>query len=274
MSDWLTRQTFLGKGSDEILARRKVGIIGLGGGGSHIAQQLAHLGVGNFTLFDPDHVEFSNLNRLVGATAKDAQRKRAKTNLFSRIIRKVNPIARVTGVQKQWQEESLLLGSCDVVFGCVDTYVAREQIERACRRFLIPYIDIGMDVSELPEGHVVAGQMILSMPDQPCLRCFGFLNDDLLAQEAARYGAAGGRPQVVWPNGILASAAVSTFVQLTTPWGSAAHPVAYLEYDGNAQTLMPSNRVEYRKNVECTHFRTQGDLGDAFWPQGATDCMR
>jgi molybdopterin/thiamine biosynthesis adenylyltransferase len=271
MSDWLTRQTFLGKSSDEVFASRRVGLIGLGGGGSHIAQQLAHLGVGNFTLLDPDYVEFSNLNRLVGATAKDAQRKRAKTRVFSQLIKKINPSARITAVPKQWQEESLLLGSCDVVFGSVDTYVAREQIERACRRFLIPYIDIGMDVWELSAGYVLSGQMILSMPDGPCLRCFGFLNDDLLAQEAARYGAAGGRPQVVWPNGILASAAVGTFVQLTTPWEKGAHPATYLEYDGNAQTLMPSNRLNYCNDIECVHFRAPGDLGDPFWPQRRAD---
>jgi hypothetical protein len=267
MTDWLARQTFLGKGCDEIIARSRVGIIGLGGGGSHIAQQLAHLGVGNFSLFDPDHVEFNNLNRLVGATAKDAKRQRTKTGLFSLLIRKINPRARVTCIQKQWQEEGILLGSCDVVFGCVDTYVAREQIERACRRFLVPYIDIGMDVSEFSQGYVVAGQMILSMPDRPCLRCFGFLNDDLLAQEAAGYGAAGGRPQVVWPNGILASAAVGTFVQLTTPWQKVFHPVAYLEYDGNAQTLVPSNRLKHVVNRHCSHFGDKNDLGDPFWSQ-------
>ena len=30
------------------------------------------------------------------------------------------------------------------------------------------------------------------------MHCFGFLNEQNLAQEAARYGDAGERPQVVW----------------------------------------------------------------------------
>jgi tRNA A37 threonylcarbamoyladenosine dehydratase len=41
MTERLSRQSFLGQSSDEILAHCRVGIIGLGGGGSHIAQQLS-----------------------------------------------------------------------------------------------------------------------------------------------------------------------------------------------------------------------------------------
>jgi len=74
MPDWLLRQSFLGANSDKVFSQCRVGVIGLGGGGSHIAQQLAHLGVSNFVLVDPDHVEETNLNRLVGATKKDVAR--------------------------------------------------------------------------------------------------------------------------------------------------------------------------------------------------------
>jgi len=202
MNDWLSRQSFLGANSDEVLSRCRAGIIGLGGGGSHIAQQLAHLGVGDFVLFDPDYVEETNLNRLVGATKKDAARATPKTTVSRRLIKRINRNAEVLQVPKEWQEEGRLVADCDVVFGCVDTYIAREEIERVCRRFMIPFIDIGMDVKELSDGYLISGQMILSMPDELCMRCLGFLSEELLTQEAGRYGAAGGRPQVVWPNGV------------------------------------------------------------------------
>ena len=48
------RQSFLGATSEQDLKRAKVGVIGLGGGGSHVIQQLAHLGVANYVLVDPD----------------------------------------------------------------------------------------------------------------------------------------------------------------------------------------------------------------------------
>lgn len=265
MLDWLLRQSFLGANSDEVFSQCRVAVIGLGGGGSHIAQQLVHLGVGNFVLFDPDHVEETNLNRLVGATKKDAARATPKTTVSRRLIKRINPNAQVLQVPKEWQEEGRLVAGCDVVFGCVDTYIAREEIERVCRRFMIPFIDIGMDVTELSDGYLISGQMILSMPNDLCMRCLGFLNEELLAQEAARYGAAGGRPQVIWPNGVLASAAVGTFVQLVAPWRSDMKPAIYLEYDGNAQTLLPSNRLQYLVGRQCTHYSSSTDLGDPFW---------
>lgn len=47
---WLDRQSFLGPESDALLNGSTVGIAGLGGGGSHVAQQLAHVGIGSFVL--------------------------------------------------------------------------------------------------------------------------------------------------------------------------------------------------------------------------------
>lgn len=61
---WLERQNFLGIDSDAILARTRVAIIGLGGGGSHVVQQLAHIGIGHFVIVDDDEISDSNLNRL------------------------------------------------------------------------------------------------------------------------------------------------------------------------------------------------------------------
>jgi molybdopterin/thiamine biosynthesis adenylyltransferase len=51
-----------------------VGLAGLGGGGSHIVQQLAHIGFQRFVVYEGDVVEESNLNRLVGATSIDVPR--------------------------------------------------------------------------------------------------------------------------------------------------------------------------------------------------------
>jgi hypothetical protein len=264
-----SRQSFLGPNSEPLLDSTRAGIIGLGGGGSHIVQQLAHLGVGNFFLFDPDKIEDTNLNRLVGAIAKDVKNGTLKTDIAYRVIKGVNPKAKVTRIPKLWQEAPLDLRHCDVIFGCVDSYAARNELEHACRRFLIPYIDIGMDVTKASggSGFVISGQVILSLPGNLCMRCMGFLNENLLAEEAQQYGEAGDRPQVVWPNGVLASSAVGCFTQLLTPWHDAL-PIPYLEYDGNTQTVFPSNRLKYLEGRKCTHFSSSTDLGDPFWSNG------
>ena len=74
-----TRQSFLGQDSQTAIEGAAIGIVGLGGGGSHILQQCAHLGVRRFRLFDADAVDHTNLNRLVGASLVDALVETPKT---------------------------------------------------------------------------------------------------------------------------------------------------------------------------------------------------
>src|SRR5713101_5148552 len=107
----------------------------------------------------------------------------------------------------RWQEVAELLRGYDFIFGCLDSFMARDELERSARRYLIPYIDIGMDVFEDHAGYAITGQVAVSMPGRACLHCMNVLRDDLIAQEVAAYGAAGHRPQVIWPNGVLASTA-------------------------------------------------------------------
>jgi hypothetical protein len=86
------------------------------------------------------------------------------------------------------------------------------------------------------------------------LRCFHIVTDEQLEQEARRYGAARGNPQVVWPNGVLASTAVGLLMQLITPWSAAAADTAYLEYDGNTGTISPSQRLAHVLSRHCPHY--------------------
>ncbi len=261
-----SRQSFLGKNSPQIIASLRVAIVGLGGGGSHIAQQLAHVGIGNFVLVDFDHVEDSNLNRLVGATAKDVNKARLKVDIIARQIKAVNPAMKITKITKPWQEDAEHLRDCHAIFGCVDSFSCRRDLEVFARRYLIPYIDIGMDVHPLPSGEFsISGQTVMSLPGELCLKCLGFLTDDLLALEAQNYRAAGGKPQVVWPNGVLASMAVGLFMQLYTPWHYSERPTLYLEYDGNESEVKLTPRWPYLEGKRCPHFNQIEDVGDPFF---------
>lgn len=264
MTSRFARQSFLGKDSERILASTKVGIVGLGGGGSHIVQQLAHVGIGRFAVIDHDRVDLTSLNRLVGATAQDVAQKTPKSQVAARVIGGINSTAAVMPIEGKWQEHAEALRDCAMLFGCVDSFSEREQLERFARRFLIPYIDIGMDVHAIGSQYAISGQVALSFSGSHCLRCLGILTDERIAKEAERYGAAGDRAQVIWPNGLLASAAVGIFVQLVTPWHGIHSRTIYLEYDGNAQTLVPSPRLEYVLNTPCPHFR-DSDVGDPFY---------
>src|SRR5882724_6712681 len=106
--------------------------------------------------------------------------------------------------------------------------------------------------------------MALGSPEHCCPCRLGVITQRKLNEEAAQYGAAGPKAQVVWPNGVLASSAVGLFVQLVSPWQNSSSASAYLEYNGNVPTLLPSPRIEFAINQPCSHFSCT-DVGDPFF---------
>lgn len=54
-----------GEGQD-VIRCTKVAVVGLGGGGSHVVQQLAHTGIGEIIGIDADRIERTNQHRIVG----------------------------------------------------------------------------------------------------------------------------------------------------------------------------------------------------------------
>jgi len=99
------------------------------------------------------------------------------------------------------------------------------------------------------------------MPGSPCLRCCGLVTEERLTHEAQAYGAAGGRPQVVWSNGVLASTVVGLLAQIITPWHPRLSEFVYLEYDGNKGTLHSSVRMKLLQGKLCPH-HPDHEVGD------------
>lgn len=255
MSERFSRQSFLGNQFEAVVENVVVGVVGLGGGGSHIVQQLSHIGFQNYVLYDGDVVEESNLTRLVGATCDDASAGAQKTDVAKRLILGLQPQAQVATVNGRWQSLPEALMGCHIIFGCVDTFAGRSELEAFARRYLISYIDIGMDVTIGDDGHpVMGGQVAVSLPGQPCMRCLGILTEERLSREALAYGDVGGRPQVVWANGILASTAVGRAVDLLSGWtGRGAAPLC-LSFDGNREELKPHWMTRNITTSNCCHF--------------------
>ena len=107
-----SRQSFLGDNSEELISRCTIGVPGLGGGGSHIVQQLAHIGFQRYVIYDYDVVEESNLNRLVGAEAIDALAETPKLHLAKKMIYGLQPKAHIQGFACKWQDRPEPLREC------------------------------------------------------------------------------------------------------------------------------------------------------------------
>jgi molybdopterin/thiamine biosynthesis adenylyltransferase len=246
------RQSFLGEGSQSLIQRPTIGIVGLGGGGSHIVQQASHLGFKKYVLYDPQTAEDTNLNRLVGATIRDVGVEKLK--IARRMIRGLQPDAKISSNLVRWQLNPEPLMVCDVIFGCADSFQDRDELETFCRRCLILYIDIGMDIHQVDgDPPRMAGQVILSAPGHACMKCLGFITPEKLAKEAQTYGAAGPRPQVIWPNGSLASSAVGLAVEALTGWTRKMRAPIYLSYDGNTGLITEHIRLQYAPAI-CLHY--------------------
>lgn len=248
------RQSFLGPFSEALFKRIRIGIVGLSGGGSHVVQQLAHIGFKNYSLFDADVIDETNLNRLVGAELKDLRKRSSKFSISKRTITKLHRKPSIFGGELRWEELPEALQVCDVVFGCVDSLATRRDLEAECRRYMIPYIDIGMGIHRGKSGPpYIYGQTHVSIPGESCLICRGFLNQEDLAMEAKNYGEKGGRPQVVWPNGVLASTAVGALVDLLTNWTEEKRKNTHIAYDGNTFENKHSIQSQGYPSV-CPHY--------------------
>ena len=62
---------FFGRDGQEKIAKTHVAIVGIGGLGTHVVQQLALLGIGQLTLVDNEEIDATNLNRYIGVRHSD-----------------------------------------------------------------------------------------------------------------------------------------------------------------------------------------------------------
>ncbi|MEW5738179.1 MAG: ThiF family adenylyltransferase, partial [Myxococcota bacterium] len=247
----------------EYLNQARVGLVGYGGGGSHVGQQLAHVKVPRLTVFEPQTVEDTNLNRLVGAAQADVGH--PKLDVARRVLGGLMSLDEVQLLPVRWQDAPEALRACDVVVGCVDSARQRDELERECRKWLIPYIDIGLGItpSKLDgENPLMAGQVVVSLPGQHCLRCYRVVTDDALAMEAANYGDTSPAPQVVWANGVLASLAVGHVVGLLTGWQRIPARHRFLRYDADGCAVPLPDYERKLLPPTCTHYLLK-DAGPA-----------
>lgn len=252
-----SRISFLGRAGLRTLRESAVSIVGVGGGGSHVAQQLAHLAVGCLYLIDDDSLEASNVNRVVGACYRDVGEK--KVSVLARRLEGLG--GRLAPIPRRAEDPSAqrAIESSDLVVGAIDGFRARDNLEKRCRAALVPYVDIGLTIIVDESGAVTAigGQVVSSLPGGPCLRCMHVVTDDSLAADREEYVAGAPEQQVVSMNGLLASQAVNTALALMTGYGRAHRPPLYLAYDGLRHELR--RHPIYPGTEACPHY----DVADA-----------
>ena len=272
MTERFDRQVLrFGEDGQARIGTSRIAIVGLGGLGSHVAQQLIYLGVGHLTVIDPDPVEATNLNRLVGATADDALSARLKVDVVERLALSVDPLIEVTKIPTSVTSDAAIdaLQIVDYIAGCLDHDGPRLLLTVLSSTYDNPYLDLATDISV--DDAWFGGRVIFAAEGEGCLACFNELdqrdirlwmsNEAELAEEDRIYGQSqvGPSPSVVALNGVVASAGVMELIAAIT----RMRPInRHLEYrpDGKLviDTSPPSADCYYCKEVRAS--REEGPL--------------
>ena len=266
-----------GADGQQRLSQMSVAIIGLGGTGSLVAQQLAHLGVGEFLLFDQDCIEETNLNRVVGAMASDIDR--AKVDVAADMIARIQGETRIHKypIDVTAGGASVPISAADFIFGCTDTHASRHWMNQFSYQYRIPAIDMGVAIANSGEDLLLAGHVKMLAPGLSCLWCARHLDSKQIwnelrseAERAADPYFVGGtgvsQPAVISLNSTVASLAVTMFLSAVTGIPSAPR---YILYDGNRGRVNQALVEADPACVFCGSNSTAGWGADAPLPEHA-----
>ena len=240
----LERQSrFWGKEGQDRISATRVGVVGCGGTGSHVVQQLSYLGLSDFVLVDNDEIDKTSRNRVVGSFPHHVVSQTRKVQVASELIRAVNPLAMVEAIDASVVSKTALraLESRDFIFACVDREAVRADINKFCNAFEIDFVDIATEIH--PDNTAsYGGRVLFSIGGEMCLLCTGMLDhqeirrelmsDKELEAEATVYGVSfeylsDSGPSVIALNGIVASVAVFEWALETSGVRKARRSLVY-----------------------------------------------
>lgn len=190
----LERQAVFGDGLRRAAASLHVAIVGLGGLGMLVAEQLARAGFRRFTLVDPDLVEPTNLNRLP-ACVQDLGR--PKVHLARRLIRIAG---RGLGIQPEVEtcRADIYLAArhvqrsverSDLVLALTDNELSRIELLRLAQRCGAEYLMAGTDIALDSMGRVTSCKVEVTGAERGahCPVCEGRLDPAAASVEARLY---------------------------------------------------------------------------------------
>jgi molybdopterin/thiamine biosynthesis adenylyltransferase len=279
----------LGSEIQSTLERLHVGVVGVGGTGSAVVEQLIRLGVGRLTLVDPDHFADSNVNRVYGSSTYDrglpkvtiAQRHSAHLGLGTHCLALAGHVGK--------RSVAMRLRECDVIFGCTDDQWGRSVLCRLAVYYLIPVIDMGVSIDPNEDGSIrsIHGRVTILQPSYACLYCReritpeGVRNEsirindparaDALAAEGYIAGVPAPAPAVIPFTSAVAANAISEFLdRLIRYKNSDTKPSEFIlrfESDVIARNTRPLNPGCFCNNKELWGAGDRKLFMGISWPQ-------
>ena len=121
----------------------RVMVVGAGALGNEVLKNLALFGVGHIVVVDFDTIEYSNLTRSILFRESDADIGLFKADVAAQRVREINRNIQIIPIVGRLDSDVGLglYRAMDVVIGCLDSRLARLQLNRQCIRAGVPWVD-------------------------------------------------------------------------------------------------------------------------------------
>lgn len=176
----------LGASAQIQLESLEIGIVGLGGTGSAIAEQLVRMGIKKLQIVDHDKFEPSNWSRFYGSTWKDTLKTNYKVDIIHSHLREINPNIDLKKIKKSVMTKEALksLSNCDIIFSCLDRHAPRAVLNELSYQCFIPLIDVGVGLVK-DHKNIIGGTARATVvgPELPCLLCQEIVRPDIITAE-------------------------------------------------------------------------------------------
>lgn len=167
-----------------------VAIVGCGGLGSPMAEQLTRMGVAELILVDHDRLDTpSNVRRIFGSAAADlrAAVPPAKVDVVGRHLEQLGLGVRIRRVDGDVRTERAFrtILDADIVLSGTDTHGSRAIINDLGSTYLLPVVDVGVRVGAREDGVLTAliAEVRVLTPKTPCLWCRRSISGDVIRAE-------------------------------------------------------------------------------------------
>lgn len=165
------------------------GVVGASGTGGLTIESLYRTGAGGIVAIDPEILEAGNLNRVLHSSMEDAESGVSKVHIAQRNILKTGLGTHVKFLQIDLKTEEAVrqLAWCDVLVGCVDKRGPRLMMNRLSAFYLMPYIDMGVQINENGDGDGTAVNAAVHYfrPGQSFIQRGIFSFEDVRAEQMA-----------------------------------------------------------------------------------------
>jgi hypothetical protein len=174
----------------ERLRNLSVAVVGCGGLGSPIAEQLVRMGVKEVILIDNDLLDTpSNIRRVFGAELSHLKAKpyHPKVDILGNHLKQLGLGVKIYSIKGDVRTERVFrhLLDADVVLMATDTHNSRAVVNELPSKYLMPVIDVGVRIGSRGNNKLsglVAEARILT-PSTPCLWCRKSISADVVRAE-------------------------------------------------------------------------------------------